>query len=956
MQSILRKCVRPAVTFSLIGILCIPTLSGQDAPRYLYGASRPIEIDRGSAAVWQDLQKLKTRASLVMVVAHPDDEDGAMMAYESRGLGVDTSLLTLNRGEGGQNLMSNDLWDRLGQVRTQELLDAGDYYGVHQYFTRVADYGFSKTLEEAMQQWGHDRVLYDVVRVIRMTRPLVVTSVFVGGVSDGHGHHQTAGEMAQEVFNAAADPKVFPDQIAAGLLPWAPVKVYERAPFARVSAQGIFDYATGRNSPARFRDYVHGTYIEGLPPATVVIPEGAENPLFGDSYVAVARQGLGYQKSQNGGTAVPPPSPSSSQYHLYASRLSATLPTHEDSFFDGIDTSLAGIAAYAPAAQQAHWRDSLNAIAASVDQAAGSFDAKNPSKSAPAIAKGLSQTTALIAEVESSSLPKDAKYNMEHELGTKRDQFNKALNDALGVSLLASVSNGGGRGGQGGPAAAPAAPAEGEGPGRATGFQSVVAGDSFRVGLHLADEGGEAIEVVDSKLVSHAGDGWTFTPVAPATGKLNAGEVRDQVVAVTVPANAELTKPYFSRKNVEQSYYDILDPRYLNLPTSPYPLVGEVTYKYGGAEVHLSEVVQATHRYVGPGPVLEPLLVAPAISLTVSPQAGVVPIGNATLHLQVTVHSSAKGPASGTVKLDLPAGWTSEPASAPFNTEAYNDERIVNFQITPKSVAAKPYSITAVAQSGGQEYKQGFEMAGYVGLRPYPFYRPSTYQTTGVDLKVAPGLKIAYIMGTGDDVPASLEDIGIHVTMLSPQDVTTADLSSYDAIVLGIRTYSARPELARSNARLLNYAKAGGVVIVQYQSTEFNGNFAPYPFTLGGNGERVVEEDSKVDILAPNDPVLNWPNHIGQADFTGWVEERGHGFPASWDPQFVALTEMHDAGQDPQKGGLLYAHYGKGAYVYMAYAFFRQMPEGVPGSFRIMANLLSLGKNAQFKQGAVAAK
>jgi LmbE family N-acetylglucosaminyl deacetylase len=951
----LRAIVRPAAAFSLIALLCVSPVSGQDAPQYLYGASRPLEIDRGASALWQDLQKLKTRASMTMVVAHPDDEDGGVLAYESRGRGVDTNLLTLNRGEGGQNLMSNDLWDRLGEVRTQELLDAGDYYGVHQYFTRVADYGFSKTLEEAMQQWGHDRVLYDVVRVIRMTRPLVVTSVFVGGVSDGHGHHQTAGEMAQEVYNAAADPKMFPDQIAAGLLPWAPVKVYERAPFARISEQGIFDYATGRYSPARFRDYVHGTYIEGLPPATVVISDGGNNPLFGDSYVSVARQGLGFQKSQNGGTAVPPPGPSSSQYHLYASRLGGTLPTHEADFFEGIDTSVAGIAGYAPAAQQAMWRGPLSAISASVDEAASAFDAKTPSNSAPALAKGLSQTVALLSQIESSSLPKDAKYNMEHELGIKRDQFNKSLNDALEVSLLASIS-GGGRGGAGGPGGPAPGPAEGEGPGRATGFQSVVAGDAFRVGLHIADEGREPIEIVDSKLVSHAGDGWKFVPTDAASGPLKAGEVRDQIVAVTVPANPELTKPYFSRKNVEQSYYDILDPRYLNLPTSPYPLAGEVTYKYNGAEVHLSEVVQATHRYVGPGPVMEPLLVAPAISLTVSPQAGVVPIGNATLHLQVTVHSSVKGPANGTVKLELPAGWTSEPVSAPFAAQAYNDEHIVNFQITPKSVQQKPYTITAVAQSGGQEYKQGFEMAGYVGLRPYPFYRPSTYQTTGVDLKVAPGLKVAYIMGTGDDVPASMEDIGIHVTMLSPQDVATADLSSYDAIVLGIRTYSARPELARANSRLLAYTNAGGVVIVQYQSTEFNGGFTPYPFTLGGNGERVVEEDSKVAMLAPNDPVLNWPNQITEADFTGWIEERGHGFPASWDSHYVALTEMHDAGQDPQKGGLLYAHYGKGAYVYMAYAFFRQMPEGVPGSFRIMANLISIGKNPQFKSTVAATK
>jgi LmbE family N-acetylglucosaminyl deacetylase len=954
--NVLRTCGWPALAMTLAGIFGGSQLSAQDAPKYLYGASRPLEVDRGASAVWQDLQKLKTRGSLILVVAHPDDEDGSMLAYESRIAGVDTNLLTLNRGEGGQNIMSNDLWDRLGEVRTQEVLAEGQFDGVHQYFTRVADYGFSKTLEEAMKQWGHDRVLYDVVRVVRMTRPMVVTAVFVGGVSDGHGHHQTAGEMAQEVYNAAADPKMFPDQIAAGLLPWAPLKVYARAPFARTSSQGIFDSATGRYSPVRFRDYVHNTWIEGFPPATVAIREGDYVPLFGDSPADLARMGLGNQKSQNGGTGSTIPQAATSQYHLYASRVTATLPAHEDNFFEGIDTSLVGIASYAPVAEQAPWQERLKAIEASVEQATSSFDAVDPSKSAAALAKGLAQTAALLADVRASALPADAKYNMEHELGIKRDQFNQSVNDALGVSVVSSVGTGGGRRGPGGggpPAAAPGPGApgggEGGGPPRDTSFQSVVAGDSFPVSVHIADGGKESIEVVDSKIISHAGDGWSFKPASPGTGPLDARDSRDQVVGVTVPATAELTKPYFFRKSVEQSYYDILDPRYLNLPTAPYPLTAEVTYRYGGAEVHLSSVVEASHRYVGLGPVLEPLLVAPAISLTVSPEAGVVPVGNATLHLRVTVHSSMKGPATGELKLDLPAGWTSNPASAPFATESYNDDRIVNFTITPKGVQQKPYTITAVAESGGKKFSEGFEMAGYVGVRPYPFYRPATFQTTGVDLKIAPGLKVAYIMGSGDDVPQSLEDIGIHVTMLSAQDVSTADLSSYDAIVLGIRTYSARPELARANARLMNYATAGGTVIVQYQSTEFNRNYAPYGFTLGGNGERVVEEDNKVTILTPKDAVMNWPNHIGATDFDGWIEERGHGFPQSWGPEFTAPTEMHDVDQDPQKGGLLYAHYGKGAYVYLAYAFFRQMPEGVPGSFRIMANLLSISKNPEFK-------
>ena len=918
-------------------------------PAYQYGKARPLEIDRGSAALWQDLQKLKTRASMIMIVAHPDDEDGPMLTYESRQMGVDTSLLTLTRGEGGQNIMSSELWDGLGLVRTEELLAAGEYYGVHQYFTRVADYGFSKTLQEAMKQWGHDRVLRDVVRVVRMTRPLIITATFVGGVSDGHGHHQTSGEMAQEVFKAAADPKVFPDQIAEGLLPWAPLKVYARAPFARVTPQGIFDYATNRYSPVEFHDYVNDTTIKGLPPATVEIQEGGNNPLLGDNPVSVARQGLSQQKSQNGGVPVPFPAPANSQYHLYASRVDGgKLPTHEDSFFDGVDTSLAAIASYAPAAQQAAWKDQLNSISECVEKAAATFDATDTAKAAPALAEGLKQVDETLASLASSSLPADAKHNMERELSVKREQFNQALNDSLGIYVLATAGANTRPGAGGG---ANAVPAEGAGPVRDTGFQSVVPGDNFRVTLQLADQGKEPVAITESKLVSHAGDGWTFNPEGQDVTAMKAGGAATKNFTVTVPEGAELTKPYFARKNVEQSFYDIVDPRYMSLPTSPYPLSAEVTYTYNGVQGHVSAVVQAVHRYVGPGPTPEPLLVAPAISLTVSPTAGVVPVSNASLHLKVTVRSSDKGPAEGTVKLDLPAGWASEPATAAFSTALYNEERVLNFTITPKGVQPKPYTITAVAESGGKTFKEGFETVGYVPLRPYPFYRDATYQVTGVDLKIAPNLKIAYVMGSGDDVPQSLEDIGVHVTMLSAQDLATADLSGYDAVLLGIRTYSARPELVKANERLLNYAKNGGVVIVQYQSSEFNSAYAPYPFTLGGNGDRVVEEDNKVAILAPNDPLLTYPNKITEKDFDNWIEERGHGFPASWAPQYTALTETHDTEQDPQKGGILYTRYGKGAWVYTAFAFFRQMPEGVPGSFRIMANLLSIGKNPAFRSG-----
>src|SRR6267154_5169917 len=220
--------------------------------------------------------------------------------------------------------MSNDLWDALALVRTQELLAADRRYGVDHYFTRVADFGFSKSLDEALSVWGHDRVLYDVVRAVRLNRPLVLAAVFVGGITDGHGQHQVSGEMAQEVFKAAGDPKVFPDQIAAGLMPWTPLKVYARAPFFSVSSKGMFDYATGKYAPARFYNYVTKEWTTESPKANVTVPEGDYSPVLGMSYLQFARLGLGLQKSQNGGMGVPAAGKFDVAYHCYGSRVTSS--------------------------------------------------------------------------------------------------------------------------------------------------------------------------------------------------------------------------------------------------------------------------------------------------------------------------------------------------------------------------------------------------------------------------------------------------------------------------------------------------------------------------------------------------------------------------------------------------------------------------------------------------------
>jgi LmbE family N-acetylglucosaminyl deacetylase len=909
-------------------------LLAQQPPSQSPRTPAPVEAqalpeDRGANGLQQELKRLHTWASMMMIVAHPDDEDGGMLTYESRGEGVRTSLLTLTRGEGGQNVMSSDADDALGLIRTNELLKADEYYGVEQYWGRVADYGFSKTIEEAFQQWGHDRVLYDAVRAVRIYRPLVITASFIGGITDGHGQHQVSGEMAQEVFTAAGDPHVFPDQLKDGLRPWSPLKVYARVPNYSLGKEGMFDYATGKWAPVRFYNYVTKEWTTSVPATNVTVPEGTYSPALGLTYVQFARQGWGFQKTQNGGGFVVLPGESNSEYHRYGSRVKSG--ESEASFFDGVDTSLAGIATLAHG-DAAFLRRGLEEINRDVEAAMAVCDPATPVKAAPALRDGYLATEKLIAAVRASSLAEDDKAKIADELGVKLAQFSTALADALGlrVDVLATGSGS-------------VKPASIFAPGVDDTRPAAIPGSTVFVRLHFLNASAAAPRNAPRLTKS-----WVLSRVH-ADAKIEAlaqpkadSLTGDALFRVDLAPNAEITKPYFSRPSTEQAYYTIDDPRWLNDSFAPYPLEGWAEFDYDGVPVRIGQVVQTVHRVEGIGSVENPLVIAPAISVMIHPGAGAVPLDAKEFSLSATVTSNLEKPAEGNVRLALPAGWQSEPATAPFLLKA-GEEQEIHFRVHPEKLQARNYEIQAIAASGGSEYTEGYRTVGYPGLRPYNYYRPATYRVRGVDVRVAPGLNLGYVMGPGDDIPQALEDIGVHPHLLSAQEIASGDLSKYNVIVLGIRAYAARPELAVNNARLLEFVRNGGNLVVQYQSGEYDHNFGPYPYQLGRSPEKVVDETTPVTLLAPRDALLSWPNQITPADFSGWVEERGHSFLQSWDPRYTALTETADPGQDPQRGGLIYAREGKGIYIYVAFALYRQTPEAVPGAYRILANLVSAG-------------
>jgi LmbE family N-acetylglucosaminyl deacetylase len=893
----------------------------------------PIAEDRGEAAREQALKRLNTTASLLMIVAHPDDEDGGLLTYLARGQGVRATLMTLNRGEGGQNEMSGESDDALGLIRTNELLKADEFYGARQLWGTEVDFGFSKTQEEAFSRWGHERVLYDAVLAVRMTRPQVIVSTFVGGITDGHGQHQVSGEIAQEAFKAAGDPKVFPEQLKNGLEPWQPLAVYSMVPFAPVTDGKMFDYATGKWAPARFKNYVTGEVSTSVPSADVTIPVGTWDPVLGRSYTQIARQGWGEQKSQNGGANPTLSGPESTRYHLWAvapqAAVRAGSNAADHSLFDNekvrVDTSLDGLASLAKSGAPDWLRAGVHQIESGLSQLESAQKDQGGETVAQELAPLYRQTLDLRAKVAAGDLDAISKSDLLFELDTKIDQFQDALRLALGLDLMAfrtdakTASRGGFRG-----ESADETP------------RSVAPGEQFRVRVHTAQATKET-KLERVWLESTTGDPWKNEVLSGAPDP--ASPISDPIFSVQVPENAEPTAPYFTRPSIEQPFYDLTKPADRERSFVPYPISAWAEFTFDGLPIRVGQVVQTLDRVTGPGGIYEPLVVTPAIGASVEPEARILPLDGSPLPVRVTVH--AQSAAEGTVELKLPAGWHSSPAEAKVHLAAAGDTEPLEFSVTPDGAEAGAYKVEAIVHSGGKDFRTGWHNVSYPGLRPYNQYEPAELRTRKIDVKLAPGLRIAYVMGPGDLVPDAIEGMGPAPHLLSDAELASADLSQWNVIVIGIRAYTTRPELANDQARLDDFVRNGGTMVVEYQSSTFP---APLPLAIGRFAERVVDEQAPVKLLDPGNALLNWPNHITSADFDGWVEERGHGFLESWDKNFAALTETADPGQDPQRGGLIVAHPGKGTYIYVAFALYRQLPELVPGAYRILANLLSAGK------------
>ncbi|MCY4567376.1 MAG: PIG-L family deacetylase [Candidatus Poribacteria bacterium] len=864
-----------------------------------------------ASETWRALQRLQTTATVLHTVAHPDDENGALLTWLSRARGVRTGLYSTTRGEGGANLIGPELFDALGIVRTEEHLAAVRYYGIDLFFSSAVDFGYSKRLDETLEKWDYQMLLEDMVRLIRLYRPDVVISRFQGNRQDGHGHHQASGVVTLEAFRAAGDATQFPEHLAAGLQPWQPKKLYiSRSRWRRSSTETA-------DTPV------------------LKIDTGEYNALLGLSYAQMARQGLSFQRSQGVGQTRAAKGAAVTELRLVDTTLTAEKGKPEESLFDGIDTTITDMAKLANTsaldAEFTQLQESINA-------AIRDYDARHPWTVVPHLASGLKMARGLIESVQRIDLDDNTRSHLLFLLRNKEQEFMTAANAALGLSLEVLVQ--------------PTTETR-----SSETFNVAIPGQKFSIGMRMVNPTPIAAELVDVSL--HTPEGWVANRSQKDSNSegiipIQTNEPISIVFEVQVAQNADYTQPYWTRASeYHDAVYTLKRPEFRFLPFASPEVNGVVTYRVDEVDFTLTQPAQTVSINRPWGERRRLLMVAPAISLSVSPRIGVIPIsepdvasGKTTFTATVEMLNNVKGEAEGTLSLKLPDGWQSSPEDAPFAFTHEGASKTFAFQVSAKNVeAGTDYTIQAVATCNGEEYTTGYQAIDHPDLEPRHLYRPAVMTLRSIPLKVPSNLSVGYIMGVGDRVPEALQQIGIDVEMLDREELRTGDLNRFGTILVGIRAYAVRRDLVAYNSRLLDYVHKGGNLIIQYQTPEFDAApFGPYPYTMGRRPEEVSEEDSQVIILMPNNPIFQHPNQITAADFDGWVEERGSKFLAEWDANYQALLTCNDREQEPQHGGFLTAKYGQGIYTYAAYAFYRQLPAGVAGAYRLFINMLTLGK------------
>jgi LmbE family N-acetylglucosaminyl deacetylase len=873
--------IRVSLTTALLALLCV---AAPAAAQRLEGT--------GTVATGLLLRQMDGVKRVLMIAAHPDDEDTSLLTTLARGQGAETAYLALTRGDGGQNLLGPELWEGLGIVRTGELLAARELDGGQQFFTRAFDYGYSKSADEALSLWPREELLSDVVWVVRKYRPQVIVSVFSGTPNDGHGQHQAAGIMAREAFAAAGDPTRFPEQLELGVEAWEPEKLYQTS--RRRFFPGAADFDDG----------------------SLDIQTGQLDPLLGRSLLQLSMESRSQHRSQDMGAAQPP-GPRVTGVILVESRVGSA----SQEIFAGVDTTLVGIADGLPSEVAGEARRHLEAYRASVHAAVDGFGL-DPEEIAPHLMEARAHLLAARDAVGAS-----ADQEFSSALGHKLDVTSRAVMAATGVSFDVRSRD-----------------------------DLLVPGQTVEVGVQLWNGGSYALSAPEAHL--RMPNEWSATEVSAEglapDGTLPSGALARWTYEVSVPDDAALSRLYYLREDRDGARYRWPDePELWGLPRDPVQVSGSAQFGFVDAAGYAVPAagrseIRSEWRFVGVDPAFgefeKPVLVVPAVSVSVSPPGVTWPQSRSGAQaVAVVVRSEAEQGSAGVVAIAAPTGWSVSPTSQPFELGEAGAERAMTFELRPQgTVAAGRHTFDVVATTDdGARFDEGYALIDYEHIPRTALYASARATVSVVPVSVRDGLRVGYIMGSGDDGPEAIRQMGASVELLDEAQVRDGDFSTFSTIVLGVRAYETRPDLQAAAGQLLDFARAGGTVIVQYNRGPL-GSLAPYDLQVGRGSPRVADETAPVRMLEPNAPIFTTPNRLSDADFDGWVQERGLYFASEWDDRYVPLLELNDPGEEPRHGSVLATSVGDGVFVYTALSFFRQWAGQVPGAYRLFANLISL--------------
>ncbi|MFV1988733.1 MAG: PIG-L family deacetylase [Gemmatimonadota bacterium] len=882
----------PIRAIRLAALLLLATLD--TSPLAGQGSRLPGAIEAGLV-----LRQVDGVKRVLLVAAHPDDEDTALLATLARGLGVEVAYFSLTRGEGGQNLIGPELGEGLGIIRTGELLAARSVDGAGQLFSRAFDFGYSKTADETFGQWPRELLLSDLVWAIRSFRPQVIVSVFSGTPSDGHGQHQAAGILTREAWDAAGDPTRFAEHFDRGVEPWIPLKLYRRT---------FFDPEN----------------------ATLEIETGGLDPLLGRSHYQIAMDSRSRHRSQDFGTAQPP-GPRQTRLALLATRVPST---DSESMFEGVDTTLVSRARALGEDSRSH----VEAYRASIVRARETLTALHPEAILPSLSAAADHLDELISSAGAS-----AETQLVREFTRRRSLISRVMLAATGVRIEFRSRSEMLVPGQtviiearvwsGGDAWIETEPPHIEGP---PGWQVSPLGPEAEIPLD--DTGAFSLFFAQREEASPHGE----------VARIEAGQMALWRYEVTVSDAPDMTAPYYLARPRKGAMYDWTDdPTTRTRPFQRPVLYGSVSPIVHGVGVSATAPFSGPVRFRGVDKALgeywRPIQVAPRVSVTAGSAALIWPIGDQEpreVALQLTSIDAAG--IAGTIRLEAPDGWRVTPDRIEFDLAGAGSEGRAAFTVTPAAPGAEGefFLTPMVNTSDGSVAALDVTVIDYPHIEPRIMVGSSAVRVVRFPIQVA-ARRIGYVMGSGDEGPEAIRQLGLDLELVEPGEWTTARLDRFDTIVLGVRAYEVRQDLIAANPVLLDWVARGGTLITQYNKLAFNdGDYAPYPIEIGRG--RVTDENASVRLLAPESAILQGPNEIRDSDFTGWVQERGLYYPSEWDDEYTQLLGMADPDEEEQTSSILVATYGKGLYVHTSLSFFRQLPPGVPGAYRLWANLLSI--------------